>query len=122
MVTTLPASQATYIATVIGLVTLLMNGIAALLELIPAMKANSNLFNWTLRAINIALSFLGVCLAEATLGTFDLHNWVAYILATGITAGGSTGLYTLTVARQKAKITALTATPFDGKNSPVTPA
>lgn len=116
MVTTLPASQMTYIATVIGLVTLLMNGVAALLEMFPAMKANGNLFNWTLRAINIVLSVAGVCAAEATLGTFDLHNWVAYILTALGSAVGSTALYAVTTARHRAKIARLSAQLADTPN------
>lgn len=131
MVTTLPASQLGFIAVVIALVTPATSGIAALLQMFTAFKNNANLFNWTVRATNIFLCVLAVVLAEVTLGTFDLHNWVAYLNAAIQSVAGSQLLYAAVVARQKAYNTSLqptavsTPTPTtapDGKNAPVTPA
>jgi uncharacterized membrane protein len=104
MLTTLPASQMTYIATVVALVTGIMTGVAALIGRIPVMQQDAALFTWTVRAINLLLSLGGVLAAEATLGTFDLHNWVAYVLAAVGSAGAAHFLYTATTARSKSQL------------------
>lgn len=136
MITTLPASQMTYIATVIALVTGLMNGVAFLADRIPVLESDPTLSSWVLRFVNFLLCLAGVVGAEATLGTLDLHNWVAYVLAALGSAGASHVLYAVTTARKNAELdiandhidllsshlsAAQVAAAPDGKNGPVTP-
>jgi high-affinity Fe2+/Pb2+ permease len=129
---TIPATLAGYMAVGTGLAMAATSGAAGLFTYLGLFKGNTQAFNWVVRAVNMLLILLVVVLSEVTLGTFNLHNWLAYIQYAVQAFSGAQLLYIANTARikierdaaiaqnQPATVT-ISTTPNQGiPNSPVT--